>query len=33
MKIVGVRVGLENFFLGQSTGIDKNNTHQVKFLF
>jgi len=25
-------VGLE-FFFGQSTGIDKNNRHQLKFLF
>jgi len=25
-KFVGVKVGVENFFLGQSIGIDENNT-------
>jgi len=30
---VGVRVGVANFFLGQSIDIDKNNTFQLKFVF
>jgi len=30
---VGDKVGVANFFLGQSTGIDENNTFQLKFLF
>jgi len=30
---VGVKGGVSNFFLGQSIGIDKNNTFQFKFLF
>jgi len=30
---VGVKVGVANFFLGQSIGIDKNNTFQLKFYF
>jgi len=28
----GVRVGVANFFLGQSIGIDENNTFRYKFL-
>jgi len=32
-RFVGVKVGLANFFLGQSIGFDKNNTFQLKFLF
>jgi len=30
---VGVKVGVANFFLGQSIGIDENNTFQLTFLF
>jgi len=26
LQFVGVKVGVANFFLGQSIGIDKNNT-------
>jgi len=26
LKFVGVKVGVANFFLGQSIGIDKKNT-------
>jgi len=33
LKFVGVKVGVANFFLGQSIGIDKNNTSHLKFLF
>jgi len=38
MKIVGVtglgvKVGVANFFLGQSMGIDENKTFQLKCLF
>jgi len=29
---MGVRVGVANFFLGQSIGIDKNITFQLKVL-
>jgi len=32
-RFVGVKEGVANFFLGQSIGIDKNNTFQLKFLF
>jgi len=32
MKFVDVKVGVANFVLGQSTGIDKNNTFQFKFV-
>jgi len=32
-KFVGVKEGVESFFLGQSIGIDENNTFQLKFLF
>jgi len=32
-KFVGVKEGVESFFLGQSIGIDGNNTFQLKFLF
>jgi len=27
-RFVGVKVGVANFFLGQSIGIDENNTFQ-----
>jgi len=30
---VGLRVGEANVFLGQSIGIDKDNTFQLTFLF
>jgi len=30
---MGFRVGVANFFLGQSIGIDENITFQLKFLF
>jgi len=30
---MGVKVGVANFFLGQSIGIDENITFQLKFLF
>jgi len=30
--VMGVRVGVSNFFLDQSIGIDGNNTFQLKFL-
>jgi len=30
-RFAGVKVGVGNFFLGQSIGIDKNNTFQLKF--
>jgi len=30
---VGVKVGVANFFLDKSIGIDKDNTLQFKFLF
>jgi len=30
-RIVGVRVGMATFFLGQSIGIDETNTFQLKF--
>jgi len=29
---LGVKVGVANFFLGQSMGIDENNTFQLKLL-
>jgi len=29
----GVTVGVANFFLGKSIGIDEDNTFQLKFLF
>jgi len=32
-RFVGFRVGVTTFFFGQSIGIDKNNTFQLKFLF
>jgi len=30
---IGVKVGVANFLLGQSIGIDENNTFQLKFFF
>jgi len=30
-RFVDVRVGAANFFLGQSMGIDENNSFQLKF--
>jgi len=33
LKFVGVKVGVENFLLGQSIGINENNTFQLQFLF
>jgi len=30
---MGVRVGVVNFFLSQSIGIDETNTFQLKFFF
>jgi len=30
---VGVLVGVANFFLGESIGIDESNTFQLEFLF
>jgi len=32
-RFMGVRVGVANFFLDQSIGIDENTTFQLKFLF
>jgi len=31
LRFVGVKVGVANFFLGQSIGIDENITFQLKF--
>jgi len=33
LRFVGVRVGVANFFLDQSIGIDETNTFQLNFLF
>jgi len=33
LNVMGVRVGVANFFLGQSVGIDKTNKFQLKFVF
>jgi len=33
LKFVGVKVGLANFVLRQSIGIDEDNTFQLKFSF
>jgi len=30
--VMGVRVGVTNFFLDQSIGIDETNTFQLKFI-
>jgi len=32
-RYVGVKVDVANFLLGQSIGIDENNTFELKFLF
>jgi len=32
-RLVEVKVGVTNFFLGQSIGIDESNTFQLKFIF
>jgi len=32
-RFVGVKVGVTNICLGQSVGVDENNTFQLKFLF
>jgi len=31
VTVMGVRVGVANYFLGQSIGIDETNTFQLKF--
>jgi len=30
LSVMGVRVGMANFFLDQSIGVDENNTFQLK---
>jgi len=32
-RFVGVKVGVGNFFVGLSIGIDEDNTFQLKFVF
>jgi len=32
-RFVGIKVGVGNFFLGQSKDIDEKNTFQLKFVF
>jgi len=33
VDVMGVRVGVKTFFVGQPIGIDDNNTFQLQFLF
>jgi len=33
LKFLGAKVGVPNFLLGQSIGIDDNNTFRLKFVF